>query len=211
MSQEAYRPIILLFGEGDFSFSRCLADLCTTKRYDVIATEYREKQNLLEYKNFINNERHLRLMPSDAKSDGPRFFVQFGVDLCRISWESIFAQHFPGELLRQPDVIQFNFPWHVNFKAENEDLLRSLFSFAAENLKPDGELRLAIVNTSSTYHWKYGFSEQLYKDEGFSLVGSDKFCPLYPGYRHVSSLPNQDLMYEIEKYGFEYRFKRACF
>ena len=191
MSQQTNRPIMLLFGEGDFSFSRCLTDLCTTKRHDVIATEYREIHELLEYKNFINNVTHLHLMSSDGQSDRPRFFVQFGVDLCRTSWESIFAQHFPGELLRQPDVIQFNFPWHVNFQAENEDILRSLFSFAAENLKQDGELRLAIVNTFSTYHWKYGFSEQLYEDNGFSLVGSDKFCPLYPGYRHVSSFAYQ--------------------
>ncbi len=55
---------------------------------------------------------NLYSLKSDV-SYGKRLFVLFGIDIKNCKWKDIFQKCYPNDEIRNPYLIQFNFPWYV--------------------------------------------------------------------------------------------------
>ena len=205
------RPIMLLFGEGNFSFSKILPKLDIYNDFDIISTD-------LERNGHADLKSNLEALPRRITPNCPRFFTKFGVDIRYANWKSIFDDCFPKEDLRSLDVIQFNFPWYAK-AGINIDLIKAFFEFGRQNLKANGQLKLALVSNQSRHYKNYGFNDEngtfksIYTDYGFELMSTKHFCKEYPcdqdEYYHVTSASIEDLMFHIRDYGLEYTFTRS--
>ena len=195
------RPILLLFGEGDFSFSKTLIELNNYQDYDIIATEFREENDLKGYPNFQDNIRIVRTSPN--------FKILFGVDIETCDWENIYKRIYGESETEIPkiDIIQFNFPYYfrdnttVGFK-KTAPLVDKFFEFGRNKLKSNGELKLAL----STNHLAEYEIEDYTKINGFSYIGNENFHDTFPGYKHVSSMPGI-IMPEIRSSGILITYK----
>ena len=182
------RPILLLFGEGDFSFSKTLIELNNYQDYDIIATEFRKENELQGYPNFQDNIRIVRTSPN--------FKILFGVDIMTCNWDDIYTRVYgkTSDQIPQVDIIQFNFPWFT-YPPPNPygtvDLINRFFEFGRNNLKSDGELKLAINYESADYvRIKYGIND-LTRINGFEHIGNQNIHTDFRGYQHVSSMPDK--------------------
>ena len=102
------RPILLIFGEGDFSFSKSISEMDIYQGYDIIATEYIDKARL-ETK-YQNLKQHIESLLTELNDNKPRFFIRYEIDITQKNWTQIFNSIYPNEEIRYPDIIQFNFP-----------------------------------------------------------------------------------------------------
>ena len=205
------RPIMLLFGEGNFSFSKILPKLGIYNEFDIISTD-------LERNDHADLKSNLEALPRRITPNCPRFFTKFDVDILAANWKSIFDTCFPNEATRSLDVIQFNFPWFAR-SGLNIELIKAFFEFGRQNLKPNGQLKLALVSNQSRHYNNYGFNdengtfESIYTDYGFKQKSTKHFCDVYPcgqdEYYHVTSTNNADIMFDIRKNGLEYTFTRS--
>ena len=200
---ENNKKILLLFGEGDFCFSKTLITLNKFQDYDIIATEYRQEKELT-YPKFKENIGNVKASKN--------FHILFGVDINACDWSDIYTRAFGKSKseISEVDIIQFNFPWYfrdgttIGFSS-TKSLVDNFFEFGRINLKPGGELKLAI-NNDIKYYKEYGIED--YKNiDGFEFIKEENFYGTFPGYKHVSSMPDRTIT-DISKKGILITYSR---
>ncbi|KAL6562478.1 hypothetical protein OROGR_003485 [Orobanche gracilis] len=165
---------ILLVGEGDFSFSYCLATTFGSAT-NIVATSFDTYDRLMEkYRNAYANLAVLEIM-------GATLF--HGVDATRMS-------ALPELQSRKFHRIVYNFP-HAGFygKEHNRDLIsmhrnlvRGYLMNASTMLLPDGEIHVNHKTTAPFDSWKI---EDLAAECSLLCVGQDYFrIEDYPGYQN---------------------------
>ncbi|KAH7533541.1 hypothetical protein FEM48_Zijuj04G0141900 [Ziziphus jujuba var. spinosa] len=166
---------MLLVGEGNFSFSSCLARAFGSAT-NMVATSFDDKVTLLR-RYGINCASYLE----DLEERG--CLVLHEVDVHDMN------QH-PTLKSMKFDVIIFNFPHagHVSWLKERDELLivrhrhlvRAFFESASELLKEDGEVHITHRDDDPYRQWKL---EELCETAGFCLKEKVEFNKKdYPGY-----------------------------
>ncbi|XP_073124778.1 uncharacterized protein At4g26485-like isoform X2 [Henckelia pumila] len=165
---------ILLVGEGDFSFSLCLA-MAFGSATNIVATSLDSYDLLIrKYKNAKTNVRDLEILGSA---------LLYGVDATRMKiYSDLRYQKFHR--------IIYNFP-HAGFHRKEDNpalinmhrsLVREFFRNARRMLMVDGEIHLNHKDTSPYNNWRI---KDLASECGLFLVE----CPVfsikdYPGYEN---------------------------
>ncbi|KAE9588235.1 putative S-adenosyl-L-methionine-dependent methyltransferase [Lupinus albus] len=152
---------ILLVGEGDFSFSLCLARKFGTA------------------KNMGKNIKNVLANLTELKNLGCTILHQMDVHTMS-KHQFLPCNYF--------DVIVFNFP-HAGFIYREDDslqielhkkLVRGFFSSAKDILWLSGVIHITHKTTSPYSEWKI---KELASLEGLFFIGEEKFYPhRYPGY-----------------------------
>ncbi|KAL3814112.1 hypothetical protein ACJIZ3_015380 [Penstemon smallii] len=163
---------ILLVGEGDFSFSACLA-LAFGRAPNIIATSLNSKEFLEKnYEKAASNIENIRMR--DGK-------VMHGINATKI------AKHASLGHIKFDRII-FNFPFAGFFtNLSHESVLRrhrrlvSLFmKNAKEMLSEDGEIHISHKTNGSHSEWNV---ESMASSHGLRLIQAVKFKQRdYPGY-----------------------------
>ncbi|XP_023918031.2 uncharacterized protein At4g26485 [Quercus suber] len=167
---------ILLVGEGDFSFSACLARAFRSAA-NMVATSLHSKDTLLT--------KHRSCVPhlEDLKRRG--CLVLHEVDAYDMN------QH-PTLMSMKFDVIIFNFPHagHFSWLCERDEeliemhkeLVQAFFKSARKMLNRDGEVNVAHRDDYPYYEWKI---VELSKRAGLYLKEKVEFYKVdYPGYHN---------------------------
>ncbi|XP_044473267.1 uncharacterized protein At4g26485-like [Mangifera indica] len=165
---------ILLVGEGDFSFSACLAEAFGSAA-NMTATSLDSREMLmLNYSKASTNLKSLE--------DGGCTILH-GVDACTMS-------HHPLLFGKSFDRIVFNFP-HAGFLFQEHDctqiemhkaLVRGFLGSARNILKEKGEVHVTHKTANPFDRWEI---EKLAEEVGLSLVEKAWFDKWdYPGYQN---------------------------
>ncbi|KAF8024460.1 hypothetical protein BT93_F1590 [Corymbia citriodora subsp. variegata] len=173
---ERYSPhhLILLVGEGDFSFSSSLAPAFGSAS-NITATSLDHYDALTKkYKKAKSNLWNLEKLGAS---------VLLGVDATKM-------KYYPDLSVRKFDRIIFNFP-HAGFYGKEDNvhliemhrtLISAFFHNASQMLRPDGEVH---VNHKTTYpycRWNLG---ELASLNSLKLIDQKAFeSKNYPGYHH---------------------------
>ncbi|CAN0863468.1 Uncharacterized protein At4g26485 [Linum grandiflorum] len=167
---------ILLVGEGDFSFSSCLA-LAFGSAINITATSLNTKEFLR--KNYSSAMANIEAI----KTRGG--LVMHGVDATKM------AKH--GSLKGMKfDRIIFNFP-HAGFSSKetpaetqilkHQKLLRSFFKNAKKLLREDGGGEIHVRHKTTGFHKQWDLEGLASDAAGLKLVATVKFkLSDYPGY-----------------------------
>ena len=201
--QREEKKIILLLGEGNFSFTKSLIENKTYPDHIIIATDLNDSlcQEDSEYiEDFLGFEEL-----------DESLFIKFGVDVTKLDWPGLFKELFKQEKVRNPDIIQFNFPWrHFDSEFSTHQIVSGVFEAASGLLDACGLLKMGLVNKSSKYYCQYDLDNCLdeFKDrfKDFSQNGR-LFTDLYPGYKHASSI-RSNKVYDVDAYGMERVFEK---
>ncbi|GAB2293076.1 hypothetical protein Dimus_027292 [Dionaea muscipula] len=165
---------ILLVGEGDFSFSVCLAEAFGSAT-NMVATSLDSWEFLCKhYDRAVSNILNLT-----KRGCG----VVHGIDATMISWK--YSTH----LAMQFDRIIFNFPHVGVFKndapretslREHQKLIRMFFANAKKMIMKDGEIHIRHKSNGFFRDWNI---QQLGENEGLQLIEAMPFHPYeYEGY-----------------------------
>lgn len=163
---------ILLVGEGDFSFSACLA-VAFGSATNIIATSLNSKAFLEKnYGSALSNIAELRRRGSK---------VMHGVDATKMGSHKLLAH-------LKFDRIVFNFPFagfFPNLSRESElrrhrRLVRLFVKNAKEMMGENGEIH--ISHKTNSFHAEFNL-ESIACSQGLRLIAAVKFkCGNYPGY-----------------------------
>ncbi|XP_056698329.1 uncharacterized protein At4g26485 [Spinacia oleracea] len=162
---------ILLVGEGDFSFSACLAVAFGTCAVNITATSLNSEDFLIKnYTKFITNKTELLTRGSTVIHD---------VDATKMAKHPIL-----GCLLF--DRIIFNFPHTGKFGRNDTDqrthknLVRGFMRNAKKMVKEDGEIHITSKSNGFFLEWDI---PKIGSDQGLNLIKEVKFTRnKYPGY-----------------------------
>jgi hypothetical protein len=172
------KPIILLIGEGNFSYTKCLIKYNNYPNYIIISTDLNDNTDgSSHYNELINHETYNRSL-----------FIKFEIDVTNLNWGELFRACFPSEAIpiRPPNIIQFNCPWQFGYdNAPTNKLVLSLFEIANEILPVRGLLKLATVTENSPYFKQYELESTLVLFSNFMEI-LPRFKIEFPEYRHVS-------------------------
>ncbi|KAI3949535.1 hypothetical protein MKW92_023455 [Papaver armeniacum] len=176
---------ILLVGEGDFSFSACLA-----KKFgcalNMTATSLDSELNVLAY--YSNGRRNI----DELKSRGCT--VMHNIDARTMAQDSGLSQ-------RKFDKIVFNFPYqHSASKLDfrfyqiwlHRILVRSFFMNAKKLLAVNGEIH--VTHKTNSFHCEWDLPE-LASETGLGLIEQVDFnLSDYPGYSNKFGMINGIIM-----------------
>ncbi|XP_074271227.1 uncharacterized protein At4g26485-like [Silene latifolia] len=162
---------ILLVGEGDFSFSACLAVAFGSNASNIIATSLNSQEFLIEnYGKFLNNKM-------EVENRG-------GMIIHGINARTMVNDLALGIL--KFDRIIFNFPHCGKFgrtdadMRANKELIRGFLRNAKKMINEDGEIH--ITHKSNGYFLQWDIPK-IGSDQGLRLIQEVKFKPSkYPGY-----------------------------
>ncbi|MCL7027127.1 hypothetical protein MKW94_028484 [Papaver nudicaule] len=144
---------ILLVGEGDFSFSTCLARAFGTAR-NMVATSLDSEPTILHY--YSNGRRNL----DELKSQGCT--VMYSIDATKMAQDSNLLQH-------KFDRIVFNFPYEQLF-----------FENAKKLIVVNGEI--LVTHKTNSFHCEWDL-QGLASSSGLRLIEQAGFMLSdYPGY-----------------------------
>lgn len=177
---------ILTVGDGDFSFSLCLAthlrrkDISDESKATIVASSYESQESVLK----TYPTAHSTL--SALSSAGVR--VLHDIDARKVhEYSSINSKDY--------DVIVWNFPCkgvpagfdgQVNEIEENKEMLQSFFKTCGKVLKPNGEVHVTHKTLEPFSWWKIGeIAESCGWIHECSVI-FDK-C-VYPGYKNCKAL-----------------------
>jgi hypothetical protein len=197
-------PIMLLIGEGDMSFTKAFLNEArsfnqrlhsTTCQINLISTELRSKQELLETggEEFRSNVEEIAKLSQKIKEldHENRIIIIYGVDVRDLveDWPSVFGD-------RRPYRVQCNFPWYY-YDRQSEmyndltfttgHMVLCVFRFASHILEPNGQLRIAL-NEAGNYYEKYELPNAL-SLYGDTLRFEERILmkKMYKDYVHMSS------------------------
>jgi hypothetical protein len=201
--QREEKKIILLLGEGNFSFTKSLIENKTYPDHLIIATDLNDSlsQDDSEYlEDFLGFE-----------GLDESLFIKFGVDATKLDWPGLVKELLKQEKIQNPDIIQFNFPWRP-FDSEftTHQIVRGVFEAASGLLDAGGLLKMGLVNKGSKYYCQYDLDSCLdeFKDRFKDVSQYDRlFTDLYPGYKHASSIRGNKV-YDVDAYGMERDFEK---
>ena len=201
--QREEKKIILLLGEGNFSFTKSLIENKTYPHHIIIATDLNDSLSQ-EDSEYIED-----FLGFEGLDDS--LFIKFGVDVINLNWPGLFKEIFQLEKVRNPDIIQFNFPWRP-FDSEftTHQIVRGVFEAASGLLDAGGLLKMGLVNKGSKYYCQYDLDSCLdeFKDRFKDVSQNGRlFMDLYPGYKHASSI-RSNKVYDVDAYGMERVFEK---
>ncbi|XP_074305443.1 uncharacterized protein At4g26485-like [Silene latifolia] len=164
------KHMILLVGEGDFSFSACLA-LAFGSASNIIATSLNSQEFLTQnYGNFLNNKMELE--------------KRGGVILYGINAKTMVKDLVIGIL--KFDRIIFNFPHCGKFRRTdadmraNKELIRGFLRNAKKMINEDGEIHITHKTNGYFLQWDI---PKIGSDQGLRLIQEVKFKrSKYPRY-----------------------------
>jgi hypothetical protein len=186
------KKIILILGDGNFSFTSSIVKDVNYHNFIIFATDISDK--------LANTDKYLdELKNMDCYNK--RLFIEISQNANVIninqSWGLIFEKFIPNQKLRNPDIIQFNCPWHLDFENTTEELVSEFFRNGSNLLNVGGILKIGLVDKNNKYYEKYDFENTIIKYP--NLVYQDyqpKLLELYPNYEHCSTTGNY--IYGIE-------------
>ncbi|KAK1399185.1 Heavy metal-associated isoprenylated plant protein [Heracleum sosnowskyi] len=165
---------ILLVGEGDFSFSSCLA-LSFASAPNIVATSLDSYEDVI--KSYHSAQSNLSILDKAGASH------LHEVDATKMKSHS-------GLQARKFDRIIFNFP-HAGFHGKEDDallivmhrsLLNGFFKNASGMLRPDGEIHVNHKTSNPYCNWKL---EELAGQNSLRLIECVAFKKEdYPGYEN---------------------------
>ena len=186
---EFHDDVILLLGEGNFSFSQSLVNKLLVDPSKCTSTNYDSKE--ITFQKYNDASCNVNLLMDMGVT------VLFNIDCTNL--KQFRKQRFTK--------IIFNFP-HVGLGIKNQDenilqnqiLITKFFGQAKKILEIGGQIIITIKGGKPYDLWNV---KQLGKDSGLKLVRSMEFCPSdYPGYVHrrtighdpqKSSVDNQEI------------------
>ena len=193
MTAYAVSPILLLVGEGNFSFAYHLMKNKTYPEHIIIATD------LTDYT--PSNPKYiseLKQMPEFNKT----FFIKFGVDVIKLSlqWKTIFHElKLPG-YYRPPNIIQFNFPWNFSEYSDTKYLIRSLFEQSNIILDSStGVIKLSLLGQENIWYGMYEIEKNIQMIPNLECLSSCDFQIKYKGFELYTGGGHVDLKGSTEK------------
>ncbi|KAL9230055.1 hypothetical protein vseg_005448 [Gypsophila vaccaria] len=161
---------ILLVGEGDFSFSACLA-VAFASATNIVATSLDSQEFLMKnYKKFMTNK---------AQVESRGGVVMHGVDVKRMSKNEVLG-------CLKFDRIVYNFPHTGDFGRtqlelrNNKELVRGFIRNAKKMMNDDGEIHIRHKTNGFFQLWDI---PKIGSDQGLFLIRKPKFHRSeYPGY-----------------------------
>jgi hypothetical protein len=163
---------LLVVGDGDLSYSACIAKDLEDANTRLVATVLEEQD--VHNRVYDGSKRH-----AETISSHPSHSVRFGIDATKL--ESSFPDiYFDG--------IEFNFPhWRGKLNARyNRQLVNSFLESARMVLKPAGEIRIALCHgqggmpADSLQEWRQSWLPALYAaDQGLLLRRLEPYKPEY--------------------------------
>eukprot|EP00756_Hemistasia_phaeocysticola_P060417 Hpha_TRINITY_DN4018_c0_g1::TRINITY_DN4018_c0_g1_i1::g.63644::m.63644/K19307/BMT5; 25S rRNA (uracil2634-N3)-methyltransferase len=162
---------VLLVGEGNFSFARCLCD-SRERGEGLVATSYDSEAVLLrKYAAAGENVGWLRERAVEVRHD---------VDATRLDAD------------QQYDAVVFMFPHTGSGEKDmaknvqgNHELVRGFFGAAAGAVKGGGQVWVAVKKGEPYDSWRVPAEAQ---KAGFACISADPFDPaLWPGYEHCTT------------------------
>ncbi|KAL2495826.1 putative protein-like [Forsythia ovata] len=172
---------ILLVGEGDFSFSLCLAEAFGSASNIVASSLDSYDELIMKYKDANSNLECL-------KNKGA--FVLHGVDATKMKHRSdLGKQKFDRIIFNLPHagfhgqekLLHFHHPFLATSRLHRE-LLRGFFRNACGMLQKNGEIHVSHKTTSPYSEWKI---EDLAAENSLMLIECSDFkIEDYPGYKH---------------------------
>ncbi|TKA78176.1 hypothetical protein B0A55_03903 [Friedmanniomyces simplex] len=174
---------ILLIGEGDFSFAKCIVEHHGC--YQVTATCYDSQEGLYE-KYEPQAEQHTKYLEEAGQT------MLYSINASALDRTKQLLTVGP-----QWDVIIFNFP-HVGGKSKdvnrqvrfNQELLVSFFKAAIPLLAEHGTIVVTLFEGEPYDLWNI---RDLARHSGLEVQRSFKFATeVYPGYSHARTLGNID-------------------
>lgn len=189
-NKQSAKKILLILGEGNFSFTYSIIKKELYPDYYIFATDITNE--------ILNNStlfflEELKQSPVYNK----RLFIDFGIDAKYISfeWEFLFKKYFPNEPVRSPNIIQFNCPFYYfssttkNTAENTSQLVYEIFRNANEMLEKDGKLKMGFVKKDDYYYKEYQLEKCM--DKFPKLIHQQdipNFHSLYEHYEHVSNI-----------------------
>lgn len=162
----------LVVGDGDLSYSACIAKDLEDANTRLVATVLEEED--VHNRVYDGSKRH-----AETVSSHPSHSVRFGIDATKLQ------SSFPDMLF---DGIEFNFPhWRGKTNARyNRQLVNSFLESAKMVLKPDGEIRVALclgqggMPADSLQEWRQSWLPAMYAaDNGLLLRRLEPYKPEY--------------------------------
>lgn len=176
MSLNVMRPILLLIGEGNFSFTFHLLKNKTYPEHIIVATD------LTDYT--VSNPKYINELKQMSEYN-KTFFIKFGIDVAKMSsqWEKLFYElKLPGEY-RPPDIIQFSFPWNFDAYDDTKYLIRWLFEQSASLLtSKKGILKLSLLGKESMWYRMYDIDENIKQFPNLECLRILDFQANYKGF-----------------------------
>jgi hypothetical protein len=162
----------LVVGDGDLSYSACIAKDLEDANTRLVATVLEEED--IHNRVYDGSKRH-----AETISSHPSHSVRFGIDATNLQ------SSFPDMFF---DGIEFNFPhWRGKLNARhNRALINSFLESARMVLKPDGEIRVALCHgqggmpADSLEEWRQSWLPTMYAaDHGLLLRRLEPYKPQY--------------------------------
>jgi hypothetical protein len=180
------KQIILILGDGNFSFTSCIVKDVNYHNFIIFATDIQDEQAKAD--KYLNELRNMDCY-------NKRLFIEISplgnVENINQSWKQIFEKYIPNQKLRNPDIIQFNCPWHLDFENTTEELVSEFFRNGSDLLNVGGKLKIGLVDKNNTYYEKYDFEHTIIK---YPNLEHQKYQPklldLYANYKHCSNTGN---------------------
>jgi hypothetical protein len=171
--KENYDPKTwLVVGDGDLSYSACIAKDLEDANTRLVATVLEEED--VHNRVYDGSKRH-----AETISSHPSHSVRFGIDATKLQ------SSFPDTFF---DGIEFNFPhWRGKTNAKyNRQLVNSFLESAIMVLKPDGEIRVSLCHgqgglpADSLEEWRQSWLPAMYAaDHGLLLRRLEPYKPEY--------------------------------